>query len=993
MAKLITLDQAKIIKNGMDDILDGKSNNFSKALGITSNTIDITSFTNGKKCMVYLKGRYLKSILGSQSDKSLAISGTSQYFNFRTNGDIWVTSGVASSGNIEGSAKQGHYYFTVIKFSSNVSNVSGGYFTVKGQNAGNGDQSHYESGSFCVLKSRMNSTEHGALAIRLQFFSAPSLTVTGFCVIDATENSLDNLTPSQFFERYSSIIVALSMGGIHYTKCSVLYGTNVIGEYDASSSGLSKYIPFTKDTENTLSVVVESEYDDIAYATESSRIDSSLVGEIQDVVSGGGGGEVTTNTASNEIKYKPITTHEIALNNKKDDVIGVYLKKNNIKSATGIQNGNTVAMTQNQFLTINNTTKDLYASADRFWNGLQFHFIPGHVFLVVLKTNLTNSPLPLTLGKSQVNNAWVANTAITTNTASTDQYINSTGATEYFSNGYVLFTQKYDREYDGARLCFKWAESASISVTGFGILDLTDIGVDNLTAQEVFELYGQAGIQDLIEGNSPVSKVNLSVTYEGGSPASVGSYDSSEDGSEKTISVTLTRADMTLIITPVTGYADVAYSTAPALDGSYMFYYGSLSKRVYEDELRLEALEENSIVTRNKDRKHIVEAASVYGYSQGGYYRGKQFTMLIMTDVHNDKIREASVVDYSNAIKPIDAVISLGDVSPSMYYDSVDAATFYAANVARSTKPFLTTIGNHDAGISANVSTAGTKAQQFARWFEPNLSAMGLASDYDKTYYYKDFIMKHIEKINNVETEVIHSKVRVFVLDSFDAPDTLNSDDNTKFAVARDTPCFSQEQINWFIAELANVPADYTILVAMHWLPVTVEQVICNFTVKRNGAYNITGYPIVYPDLIPDIINAWKNKTTLSKTYTPVGGDYKGGNIQNCPTLVVNCNYTARTESHFACYIGGHMHTDCIAKVATYPDQYTCLLTTTCCDFFRDAQDDLPRIVDEPESVTQDAITTITIDTYAKSFKFVRIGSNRTFDLEDRTCIQIKYEE
>ncbi len=367
---------------------------------------------------------------------------------------------------------------------------------------------------------------------------------------------------------------------------------------------------------------------------------------------------------------------------------------------------------------------------------------------------------------------------------------------------------------------------------------------------------------------------------------------------------------------------------------------------------------ESTIVRRNSDIIPVVSAASRYAHNANGNWNvSKQLTMLVTTDMHNDKTRYESALLFQDALKEIDFGISLGDMMGSHFSDN--DGTWFTAPALSSAKKVYPVIGNHDAGESDLVSKAATKQQQFDKFFAPLIDKLEMPN-LTKTYY-------------SVDTGY---GVTLIVLDAFDMPDTLLNE-NT-FSVTRGVSCFSQEQIDWFITTLAAIPADSHVLIATHFLVDPVDLVDGVWT--QDNAADEAGVDGVHSGLIADIVDAWMRGAAFAKTYT-VTNTY-------IPNITVNADFTKRGTGVFAGYVHGHTHVDYIAKVAAHPEQNVYSFASSANDAYQNSKSDLPR---EIGAKTEDCITTLTVDTISRTVKLVRIGSRLTFDMVQRDMISIDY--
>ena len=130
-------------------------------------------------------------------------------------------------------------------------------------------------------------------------------------------------------------------------------------------------------------------------------------------------------------------------------------------------------------------------------------------------------------------------------------------------------------------------------------------------------------------------------------------------------------------------------------------------------------------------------------------------------------------------------------------------------------------------------------------------------------------------------------------------------------------------------------------------------------------------------------MNAWVNGTTLSKSYAPES-EYS----ELLDTITISADFTSRGEGEFICYLVGHMHKDIMCHDAVHTDQKIISLAATAEGLYQNANSDLPRITGR-KSI--DCITVVSFDTIGKRINLVRIGSNKTITMVDRTMISIPY--
>lgn len=371
------------------------------------------------------------------------------------------------------------------------------------------------------------------------------------------------------------------------------------------------------------------------------------------------------------------------------------------------------------------------------------------------------------------------------------------------------------------------------------------------------------------------------------------------------------------------------------------------------------AQEEQSLALKEKypDAVSNVYAAARFGLNSNGKENtNKRFALLATTDVHAYKKGLETAVEFVNDMLCFDCAATLGDIAEGHYNDT--DGTWYSGIIFNSSVPWLTVIGNHDMGNTANVGESATQAQAFDRWIAPNLGIAGVESE--TSYYYKDFA---------------DYSLRLIVLNAYDTPDTIGDDGN--FVVNRKVQCISQAQADWLVSTLAATPADYTVSVLMHSNPGTGVK---DADVPFNHATMTFDNQDTQGTLIPEIIDAWMKGAALNKAFASTNG--------NVPSVDVSADFASRGAGAFAGYILGHMHRDLVGHVDGYDGQKLYGFSATAVGNWQNGLDDLPRVVGHRSN---DVITAVCIDTAARKVYLVRIGSDISFDLNRRGPVAISY--
>jgi hypothetical protein len=308
-----------------------------------------------------------------------------------------------------------------------------------------------------------------------------------------------------------------------------------------------------------------------------------------------------------------------------------------------------------------------------------------------------------------------------------------------------------------------------------------------------------------------------------------------------------------------------------------------------------------------------------------------------------------------NSIGVFDMGASLGDMQAEFFSNDY---SWYIDCISKTKYPWITVVGNHDAGNTDSTATSGTKEQVFEKIVNPTLQYAEV--DSSTSYYYKDFNDK---------------KIRVIVLNSSDLPNELI--DSNHFAVSRGVVnCYSNEQIEWFVNTLNTTPTEYHVVILTHVSPSYLEADM-NIPFQNDViASQHFGEAGAYPSIIPDIIQAWIDGDVISKTYS--------SNVVNLPNIIIEHDFSTRGNGVFVGYFCGHLHYDLVGKLRDYPTQNSFILNTTSAKL----SSDISRKIG---TKSEDCITAISIDTITRKIYTVRVGAKITDKFGERKFFVVGY--
>jgi hypothetical protein len=369
----------------------------------------------------------------------------------------------------------------------------------------------------------------------------------------------------------------------------------------------------------------------------------------------------------------------------------------------------------------------------------------------------------------------------------------------------------------------------------------------------------------------------------------------------------------------------------------------------------------SDVKIRNADMYDVINTNAYY--KDGPVADQRNLQMMVVTDLHGDVTAVQNAITMMNEFSTIDGGLNLGDTCTNNFLDDF---TFVDPLMSIG-KPFLIAIGNHDEGTGHTIASTGTTAASYTRFVQPYEASIA-GTHASKSYYYKDWD---------------DYDIRMIVLYEYDDNDDVDPGDPLLYRVNKSYRVWSQAQIDWFISTLENTPAGYSVVIAMHqivqdqmtWVSSPFSD-IAGIAVNDSATFSDE-------DIIPDIVNAYINGTTI------VGGSYSfTGEASYKTAISVDCDFTVRGAGEFICYMAGHAHVDMIATVPAYPDQTQIVLTCATSDSSRNRYGDLQRQVGKR---SEDCINVVSFDTVNKQIKIARIGAQITHDMRKRDFIAIDY--
>jgi hypothetical protein len=471
--------------------------------------------------------------------------------------------------------------------------------------------------------------------------------------------------------------------------------------------------------------------------------------------------------------------------------------------------------------------------------------------------------------------------------------------------------------------------------------------------------------------------------------------------------------------------------------------------------LHQDAVKRSNIVDININKEQMLLAMSRHINIPTSFTTSsKRLTLAWCSDVHSDLKRWARFIDYCNYYKDIlDAAVVTGDLNQTWDFDmGWEMLMDYAKEHLEI--PIIPVIGNHDASGDKvgghNALASGSVDWLGENYITPYIDEDCVQGEKDgvkQAYFYRDFAA---------------SKIRVISINDYDMPrwagcsHFLSPSENedlseaipatngmslttgniytwrglyfkvaqtVTFNCARTFPrtdyyggqykfpfshtgiwgrYISQAQADFLVDALNSVPSGYNVVIASHLLldntrggVAADEKWNCRNANSNMGiAYCQNGY------ILQDILSAYMNKTTLSKSYAPqvenasAGGGASLASDWRYPTVTVEADFSS-AQGSVICQLAGHLHEDVAIWSGRMTDAELLLIGAPSNCFH-------PWLENESNGAWQcgdiykgenkpDIFNVISFDTTDKAIQLLRIGADMTDRMEERVSTRISY--
>ena len=318
-------------------------------------------------------------------------------------------------------------------------------------------------------------------------------------------------------------------------------------------------------------------------------------------------------------------------------------------------------------------------------------------------------------------------------------------------------------------------------------------------------------------------------------------------------------------------------------------------------------------------------------------------TLIHYSDIHLDSTRAKHITDFKNIYKNyVDGIIMTGDACGSTYFD------YNHMYETEELKDHLFCIGNHDVyDHNGDAATHGdsydnknywaTATEKYNQYIKPSISNWNVIQPENAElngycYYAKNYIKSY---------DGNQTKVKLIVLDAM---------------------AYDELQHNWLIDTLQDaLENNFSVVIANHFMP--TESTI-DFNLFNTGfASTIRGMEAGY------------------------GNSYLGylddQDIRHRAAEAVD-NFI-NNGGDFVCWLCGHMHYGMVGTLNSHPNQIFIAIEKAKWD---EVWADTPRAIDSP---TEDLFNVVSIDTFDKIIRVVRIGAKYDYKMRHKESMCIDY--
>jgi hypothetical protein len=345
---------------------------------------------------------------------------------------------------------------------------------------------------------------------------------------------------------------------------------------------------------------------------------------------------------------------------------------------------------------------------------------------------------------------------------------------------------------------------------------------------------------------------------------------------------------------------------------------------------------DGSVVARNADCERYVKALMLT--NNGTYYNYFNPVLVHVSDIHGDSQRLKNAYEYAKSLNA-GLLINTGDTVFNTPTDGIGFAVDYDDKFGI---PTAIVVGNHDSLFRTE------EAMVYNEIIGSFASKWGYVAN-SKPYYYWD-----VDSIN----------IRCIALNQF-----MNG-----------VQSYSQDQIDMLCNAITSTPENYGVLLLNHMPECYLGDLIDKQAPfdAANGSWSMGDYK----DIVPDIIDAFISKGSLSKSYANTG-------------ISVSVNFASINSGvEFIAHINGHTHRDCVGYYDTTNKQLVLNITCTNSGYGKPGTNELNDNSNLPrgdKGKVQDAFNVYSIDRVNGVVKVVRIGSNLTTNFIEMDYVVANY--